>query len=580
MKSTMPKKVIVLSLLLALIFPAIIYFVLSPAIDKVVFSETTDEANRLGDHIIDSYEFERSIQDEGSITGKMARDLVLIQKEFKLHKINILSADNKVVFSTNNTELGSSLRSPDVFDELRKGKRRSFYLKKGDLSAEGVPVDIDVVEAYIPIIHGNTFLGVVEIYYDISKASDEFRALKFFFGSGLFLVAFILVIVVALYARRAQESESRHKEAKEELVREQLKSEAIFTAMGDNVIVQDREYKVIYQNQVNRERYGDTIGEYCYDAYEKIDHVCEDCPVEQTYHDGEVHHAEKVVQTDNGTMYVELTSCPMKNQRGDIVAGIKIVRDITGRKVLEEQLRHAQKMEAIGTLTSGISHEFNNILAAVLGFAEILKDELKESDPLKKYADMIYESTLRASNLTKSLLAYSRRQITNMQPVMINDFVVRAHEFISGIVGVDIKLELDLAEEDMPVMIDLDQMQQVLVNLAANARDVMPEGGRLLIRTEPYTMKRDFLISRGFGKPGDYVLISVSDTGKGMDDLTRTKIFEPFFTTKEVGRGTGLGLSIVYGIVKNHSGFIEVESTPGGGSTFLIYLPVFHIPES
>lgn len=580
MKLTVPKRIIFISLLLALIFPAIIFFVLSPAIDAVVVSETTDEAYRLAHHIVDTFDFEMGIIKKSGITDELERDLHLLKREFNLHKINILSSENRVVFSTDESEIGMSLKPEGVFDELKKGHRQSFHLQKGTLSAEGVTIGMDVVEVYIPIMKGNALLGVVEIYYDISMASEEFRKLKYSFAGGLFLVAFFLVIVMAVYARRAQEIESRHKEVQQKLISEQLKSEAIFTAMGDNVIVQDRGYKVIYQNEVNRKRYGETVGEYCYEAYEKIDHVCEGCPVDLTYRDGEVHRMEKRMQTDDGAFYVEVTSCPMKNEDGEIVAGIKIVRDITERRTLEEQLRHAQKMEAIGTLTSGISHEFNNILAAVLGCAEILKDELREPSPLKRYAEVIYESTLRASELTRGLLAYSRKQKTEMQPVMLNNYIAGARDFISHLVGVDIKLDVDLAHEDMPVMIDPDQIQQVLVNLAANARDVMPQGGTLRISTKRFAMGGDFLRSRGFGKPGDYALITVSDTGKGMDSSTKTKIFEPFFTTKEVGRGTGLGLSIVYGIIKNHSGFIEVESTPERGTAFFIYLPIVRVPEN
>jgi len=579
MKIRITKKVITLSVILALVFPLIIVFILSPAIDRVLVNETTGEAYRLADHIIDSFDLPSRPVSHKTVTGEFARDMVLMQKEFNLHKINLFSSENEIVFSTNEGEIGLVLDTGSVVRKLQEGKRYSLRVRKGESSVEGVPIDTDAVEAYVPVMNQSKFMGAIEIYYDISEASAEYGDLKVIFAAALFVVAFILVLFMAVYSQKAHEIELKHQQVQKELIHEQLKSEAIFTAMGDNVIVQDRDYRVIYQNEVNKDIYGDTTGKYCYSVYEGIDHICDNCPIEETYKDGRIHRTEKTVQTPDGRVDFEVTSCPLQDEQGEIIAGIKIVRDITERKNLEEQLRHSQRMEAVGILTSGISHEFNNILAAVQGFAELLRDEMDTSNPLRRYVDVIYQSTERAAELTKGLLVYSRRQATDKQPIMFNEYLRNIREFINRITGVDIRFDLVLSPEDISVLIDANQIQQVLVNLAANARDAMEKGGSFTISTEPFTMDGEFLRLHGFGDPGDYVRISVADSGAGMDRETREKIFEPFFTTKDVGKGTGLGLSVVYGIIKSHSGFIEVDSSPGQGTTFIIYLPVFTVPE-
>lgn len=231
-------------------------------------------------------------------------------------------------------------------------------------------------------------------------------------------------------------------------------------------------------------------------------------------------------------------------------------------------------MEAMGTLTGGISHEFNNILTTVYGSAEILKDVMNSDDPLKKYVVAIYDSAQRAIDLTKGLLTYSRRQTTNVHSISLNDTIKKWESFIAKLIGPDLTFRVDLPENKIIVRADENQLQQVLVNVAANARDAMPDGGALIISLALFEMDNDYIKSRGFGKRGMYALLKVKDTGTGMTPKIREKVFEPFFTTKDVGRGTGLGLSIVYGIIKNHFGYIEVESIPGSGTTFLIYLPL------
>jgi len=244
------------------------------------------------------------------------------------------------------------------------------------------------------------------------------------------------------------------------------------------------------------------------------------------------------------------------------------------KEKLHAQLLQSQKMEAVGQLAGGISHDFNNILTAMTGYAHILKMKMDEDDPRRKYTDHLLSLSERAANLIQSLLAFSRKQISNPRPVNINKVIRTVEKLLLRLIGEDIRVEKELTENNLIVMADVGQLEQVLINLATNARDAMPEGGLLSIRTETFHIDHEFIKEHGFGEEAEYALISITDTGAGMDRETSGKIFEPFFTTKEVGKGTGLGLAMVYGIIKQHNGYINVYSEPGHGTTFRIYLPL------
>lgn len=255
--------------------------------------------------------------------------------------------------------------------------------------------------------------------------------------------------------------------------------------------------------------------------------------------------------------------------------------DITERKHSEEereklqaQLRQAQKMEAVGQLAGGIAHDFNNMLTAIIGYCTILKMRLKEDDSLRRFADQILAVSEKAAELTHSLLAFSRKQIINPKPVDINEILKGVEKLLTRLIGEDIEFQTILSIHKLVITADRGQIEQVLMNLITNARDAMPGGGSLTISTEPFTIDGEFIDVHGYGKIGDYALISISDTGEGMDEKTRERIFEPFFTTKEVGKGTGLGLSIVYAIIKQHEGYIDIYTATKQGTTFNIYLPL------
>jgi two-component system, cell cycle sensor histidine kinase and response regulator CckA len=240
---------------------------------------------------------------------------------------------------------------------------------------------------------------------------------------------------------------------------------------------------------------------------------------------------------------------------------------------LETQLTQAQKMESLGTLAGGIAHDFNNILTTIIGYGGLLQMNMDEASPLNSYVDSILSATQKAADLTKSLLTFSRQQPVTLAPLDINATIKGTEKLLKRLLTEDIDLRTYFTEDNTVVMADKTQMDQILFNLVTNARDAMPKGGTLTIESDTIEMDREFTRIHGFGEPRRYVLIKISDTGKGMDEVTREHIFDPFFTTKEVGKGTGLGLATVYGIVKKHGGYITVESTPNHGTIFQVYLP-------
>jgi len=251
-------------------------------------------------------------------------------------------------------------------------------------------------------------------------------------------------------------------------------------------------------------------------------------------------------------------------------------QDITEQKRLEEQLRHSQKMEAIGQMAGGVAHDFNNILTVILGNANLLQMKTRGDAALERHLDQIVKAADKATYLTHSLLAFSRRHVVCLAPGQVNEIVRKAEGLLCRLIPEDIELRL-VTSGDHRVKADSVQIEQVIMNLVTNARDAMPCGGTVTIATEEVELDAETTPLKGEMEAGRYVLISVSDNGTGMPEEMLQRIFEPFFTTKETGKGTGLGLSIVYGIVKQHNGYITVQSRPGEGTTFRIYLP--SVPE-
>jgi signal transduction histidine kinase/DNA-binding response OmpR family regulator len=349
----------------------------------------------------------------------------------------------------------------------------------------------------------------------------------------------------------------------------------LLDAIPDSILLQSPGLEIVWANRAARENFRDTLAgseeRHCYKLMHETSAPHENCPVLECFRTG---LPSKSVISVRGELTFEVRAVPVRNESGDLVNVIEICRDITEMKKLEQQLFHAQKMEAVGQLAGGIAHDFNNIITALIGYGNLVQMKMADDDPSLHYLDQMLTTAERAAELTQGLLAFSRKKEPNLQPMNVNDIIRTSERFLARVIGEDVKILSTIEEDPLIAVIDHSQVEQVLMNLATNARDAMPEGGTLSISTSRYEIDGNFVRRHGFGEPGWYVRVEVSDTGTGMGEKTRSKIFEPFFTTKEQGKGTGLGLSIVYGIIKEHGGYISVASSEGQGTTFSIYLPL------
>jgi two-component system, cell cycle sensor histidine kinase and response regulator CckA len=294
----------------------------------------------------------------------------------------------------------------------------------------------------------------------------------------------------------------------------------------------------------------------------------------QTILAGNVFRCTMVNRKKSGDVFVaEKTVTPLRDNDGRITHFISNDRDITDRRRMENQLQQAQKMDAIGKLAGGVAHDFNNLLMVISSYAELMLDSLTPQHPLRRNVDEIQKASRRAADLTRQLLAFGRKQMQSLQLLDLNLIIEDINKMLPRLIGEDIELVFVPGKKLGKVKADPVQIEQILMNLVANARDAMPKGGRLVIETTGLRLDEPYVQEHSIVPPGEYVLLTVSDSGTGIAPEHLLHIFEPFYTTKEEGKGTGLCLATVYGIVKQNSGFIWVYSEPGLGTTFKIYLP-------
>jgi PAS domain S-box-containing protein len=378
---------------------------------------------------------------------------------------------------------------------------------------------------------------------------------------------------------------TQRKRAEEKMRESEERFRDLFENATDLIQIVSPEGRILYVNRSWRETLGYSEEEIRgMSLPEIIDPACDEhckSTFGRILSEGGVEDIETVFITKDGRkVYLEGAGrCKYEGGNPDSVRCI--FRDVTFRKKAEEdrakleaQLLQAQKMEAVGQLAGGIAHDFNNMLTAIIGYASLLEVKLGPDSPLKPYVDQILSSSEKSANLTSQLLAFSRKQIMSPQETDLNELIKGMEMLLKSLIGEDVEFRTCFTDMYLMAMVDRGQIEQVLLNLCANARDAMPHGGLLAVSTDVLALDEKGIRTYDLDRPGRYALIAVTDTGHGMEETTRERIFEPFYTTKEIGKGTGLGLSIVYGIIRQHGGTITVYSEPGKGTTFRIFLPL------
>lgn len=418
-------------------------------------------------------------------------------------------------------------------------------------------------------LYGNPAL-VVRVETPRTTYHQGIRTIRYFvvWFAGLSL---LIVGISMFFARKLLLVQNKGKES-------HSRYQAVVEGYDGLIYIVSATGKIEFLNKKLIERLGrDATGEICHEALHDFGGICEWCENEKVSA-GETVRCEVYNPKDESWYYV--ISTPVFNPDGT-VSKQSMLTDITEIKraasekaELESQLRQAQKMEAVGQLAGGVAHDFNNILCAIIGFASLVEMSMGKDDPARPHLEQILAASDRASQLVSSLLAFSRKQILNPHPIDMNRIVRDVQKILGRLITEDIDLRIQLSDTEVNVLVDPGQVDQVLINLVANAKDAMPSGGSLVVETGKELLPAELLKAAGAVPEVPYAVLTVRDNGTGMDSVAKEKLFEPFYTTKEVGKGTGLGLSIVYGIVKQHNGFITVDSELGKGTAFKVFFPL------
>ncbi len=374
---------------------------------------------------------------------------------------------------------------------------------------------------------------------------------------------------------------TKRKLAEDTLSKSEREKSLILSSVSELVTFQNKEMMLLWANRAAAESVGldpqEMVGRFCYNVWHQLESPCDDCPVVKAFKTGQPEEAE--MTTANGKIWA-VRGYPARNEAGEIMGVVEVTQDITNRKQTEvekerihAELIQAQKMEAIGTLTGGVAHDFNNLLTAIQGCSDMILIRTQETDPIYRDLKEIQIAADRAADLTRQLLLFSRKQPMEFAVINVNKTIENLLKMFHRLIGEDISISTSLAPDLLNVKADHGTIEQVIMNLAVNARDAMPDGGKLTIKTSNVTIDNAYSKSMPEARPGKFVRITVVDTGEGINEEILPHIFEPFFSTKGVGKGTGLGLSVVYGIIKQHEGWINVRSVKSSGTTFEIYLP-------
>ncbi len=428
-----------------------------------------------------------------------------------------------------------------------------------------------------PIIRNNTVVGARGVCVDLTELKAAEEALLAAHEELEQRVKERTAELHSAYQRLVREVSERKRAEITLLERERFLSD-VFESIQDGISVLDRDCNIVRVNPTVEQAFSHLhplIGRKCHEIYYGRIRKCEVCPAKTAMETGKSSSAvvPKRDKEGNAVSWLHVFAYPLRDKETGSLRGVIVIsRDVTKSKSLEEQLRHAQKMEAIGTLAGGIAHDFNNLLTIISGYTELAIRTEGWGDQSNGDLRPVLEAARRGAGLVKQILTFSKRVESEPCPMDMNQLVKQTEKLLSKTIPKMIKICLELTDNLKTINADPAQMEQIILNLAVNSRDAMPDGGELLIRTENVVLDEEYCTVHAEVEPGEYILLTVSDTGRGMETAVMERIFEPFYTTKPSGEGTGLGLAMVFGIVKSHGGHVACYSEPGEGTSFKVYL--------
>jgi PAS domain S-box-containing protein len=480
-----------------------------------------------------------------------------------------------------NAELGTLSRFPDlhgvessVSQKLVSGRLRGMIKSGRNTGTYRTFAPVDKTER----TYTYRKIPNYPLYITVGLATSDYFAEWRREAAIMASIVLLFFLLTTIASWRIWHDWKRKRASVQALMEQEKKYRTLFEESKDTIFVSDPSRKILDINLAGIDLFGYTSDEILsLDAGELFENSDDRNRMwQELLRTGFVNNYEVALKRKNDENIIALLSVSEIRDDNEQIYGYQgIIRDVTELKRLERQLMQAQKMESIGVLAGGVAHDFNNLLTAISGYGQILEENIPAEDNLlRESIEQVLIAAGRAKELTGSLLAFSRKQIMNPKPIHVDSLINNTNKLIQRIIGEDIEFRTDFSDRKLIIMADEGQMEQVLMNLAANARDAMPHGGRFSISTEQVTVRAGSEGQYDLPLPGKYALISVADSGTGIDTKSMERLFEPFYTTKDVGKGTGLGLSIVHGIIKQHEGSVLVSSEPDNGTTFRIYLPL------
>jgi PAS domain S-box-containing protein len=578
----------IISLLAMIVFGFAFGHLLSRSMEQIMFRNAIhDMSDIVNQNIVKHFKSDELIEPKkGSKHKKFSHRMDHLSLNKNIKKVKIWNRDMQIVWSENKDLVGTVADKHDNHELQEVLKGEVVVETSHSEVTEHKPHDnmeaTRIMEVYIPIKYAaqDDIQTVFEVYVNLDPVYEHIshhkKVIWFWTISGFSL---LYVVLFGGYWNASR----RIKKQTKEILQSKQDWEETFNTITDMITIHDRELNILRANKAAEQGLKlpalESKYQKCYTYYHQSDEPPEWCPGIKCLETGEPAREEIFEPVLN--KHFEIQTIPRFDKDKKLTGFIHDVRDITNIKKAEEekaklhdQFLQVQKMDSIGRLAGGIAHDFNNILSVIIGFSEIALNELSGNEDVRDHIKTIQEAGEKAALLTKQLLAFSRKQVLEMKAVSINNTIENMTKMLGRLVPANITFEIIPQIQEQKILSDPVQLEQILLNLVVNARDAMPDGGLLSIKTADVEFQETHLLGNEEMKPGSYVMIAVTDTGTGMSQDVTQKIFEPFFSTKGIGKGTGMGLSTVYGIVKQHRAHIFVNSEIGRGTSFEIYFPV------